>query len=77
MTTLIRLLGPDGTTIIDSLSGDYEDSFTIETFSDSSNQHFDAEPKNTKGFIIARVQTMDPKQPEKVRYTKLGFLLIL
>ena len=66
MTTLIRLFKSDGTSIVDSISGDYEDSFTIETFLDSANAHFDMEPKLTKGFIIARVQTMDPKQPDKV-----------
>ena len=76
MTTLIRLLSPDNTTVVDSLSGDYEDSFTIESFSDSIKEHYDADPKNTKGFIIARVQTMDPKQPDKV-IVLIGILLLL
>jgi hypothetical protein len=66
MSTIIRLLNAEGKEVHDSISGDYEDSFCLETFEDLMNMHFNAEPKNTKGFIIARVQTLDPKQPDKV-----------
>ncbi|KAJ2991827.1 hypothetical protein HDV02_003472 [Globomyces sp. JEL0801] len=65
MVAIIRLLDTDGVSVQDSISGDYEDSFCLETFEDLCKMHFDADPKNTKGFIIARVQTWDPKQPGK------------
>ena len=65
-TTIIRLLDKDGKEVQDSISGEYEDSFCLETFEDLCKAHFEAEPVNTKGFIVARVQTVDPKQPEKV-----------
>ncbi|KAJ3259585.1 hypothetical protein HK103_002139 [Boothiomyces macroporosus] len=66
---IIRLWDSQGKEIIDSVSGDYEDSFTLDTFADLCQMHLDSEPKNRKGFIIARVQTWDPKQPEKVFYS--------
>ena len=50
----------------DVISGDLEDSFTLETFEFYCNAFADAEPKNSKQFIIARVQTHDPKMPDKV-----------
>lgn len=68
MGTIIRLFDSTGKTIEDSLSGDYEDSFCLETFEDMCKTHFNADPKNTKGLIIARVQTLDPKQPDKVSF---------
>ena len=49
-------------TQIDSLSTDYEDSFTLDTF----GELIDSFHKSKKMFIIARVQTCDPKQPDKV-----------
>ena len=55
-----------GANMLDSISGEYEDSFSLETFEDLCKAHFEEEPVNTKGFIVARVQTWDPKQPEKV-----------
>jgi hypothetical protein len=70
MGTIIRLLDANATEVQDSISGDYEDSFCLETFEDLCNLHFNADPKNTKGFIIARVQTLDPKQPDKVIWSK-------
>ncbi|KAJ3259584.1 hypothetical protein HK103_002138 [Boothiomyces macroporosus] len=65
MGVIIRLLEGDAQEVTDSISGDYEDSFCLETFEDLVQMHFNAEPKNTKGFIIARVQTLDPKMPGK------------
>ena len=77
MSTIIRLLDANGTVVQDSISADYEDSFCLETFEDLCDSHFDAEPKNTKGFIIARVQTLDPKQPDKVMLFDPDVLFIL
>jgi hypothetical protein len=74
MTSIIRLLDAEGKTVHDSISGDYEDSFTLDSFAYSCKMHFDCDPKNTRGFIIARVQTLDPKQPEKVYLFNLGLL---
>lgn len=68
MGVIIRLLNAEGKKVIDSISGDYEDSFSLETFEDLCQVHFELEPKNTKGFIIARVKTLDPKQPEAVKF---------
>lgn len=65
--SFIRLLDSKGEKILDSVAADYEDSFTLETFGDLSESHESTEPVGTKHFIIARVQTWDPKQPEKVR----------
>jgi hypothetical protein len=69
MGVIIRLLDAEGNQVIDSISGDYEDSFSLETFEDLCQVHFDLDPKNTKGFIIARVKTLDPKQPEMNFYS--------
>jgi hypothetical protein len=66
MTVVIRLLDSSGQELLDSISGDYEDSFCLETFEDLAKSYANSEPKNTKGFILARVQTVDPKQPGKV-----------
>lgn len=66
-TTIIRLMDSTGKIVQDSLSGEYEDSFCLETFEDLCKAHFAVLPVNSKGFIIARVQTVDPKQPEKAR----------
>ena len=63
--TVIRLLDAEGKEVQDSISGEYEDSFSLETFEDLCKAHFAAQP--TKCFIIARVQTVDPKQPSKVK----------
>lgn len=62
MGGLIRLYDSIGQDLIDSVSGDYEDSFTLETFDDMCNEYANL----GKSFIIARVQTIDSKQPEKV-----------
>jgi hypothetical protein len=64
MTIQIRLLDSTGTQLLDSISGDYEDSFCLETFEDLSRLYMERD--SSKGFIIARVQTVDPKQPGKV-----------
>lgn len=69
MATIIRLLDATGGEVQDSISGEYEDSFSLDTFNDLCKAHFAAEPTNTKGFVIARVQTVDPKQPDKEFYS--------
>ncbi|KAJ3274818.1 hypothetical protein HDV01_002022 [Terramyces sp. JEL0728] len=66
---IIRLWDSQGKEIIDSVSGEYEDSFTLDSFADLCQMHLDSEPKNRKGYIIARVQTWDPKQPDKIFYS--------
>ncbi|KAI8819595.1 uncharacterized protein EV422DRAFT_507240 [Fimicolochytrium jonesii] len=66
---IIRLLDTSGTTVLDSVSTEYEDSFTLETFGDSIEAHYECEPKGSKSFIIARTQTWDVKQPGKVFYS--------
>jgi hypothetical protein len=75
MTILIRLLDSKGSDLLDCISGDYEDSFCLESFEDLSRLYADADAN--KGFIIARVQTVDPKQPGKVGESELGILFVL
>ncbi|KAJ3088877.1 hypothetical protein HK102_007726 [Quaeritorhiza haematococci] len=69
MGTFIRLLDSSGTKVLDSVSGEYEDSFCLETFADLARMHYEAPPPGTKCSIIARVQTWDPKQPERAYYS--------
>ncbi|KAI8894279.1 hypothetical protein BC833DRAFT_605471 [Globomyces pollinis-pini] len=69
MQLIIRLLDSHASDMIDSVASDYEDSFSLDSFGDSCLAHFDSEPKHMKGFIIARVQTLDPKQPDKAFYS--------
>jgi len=66
---VIRLLNSSGTTVMDSVSVEYEDSFCLDTFGELIEQHQNSEPKGTKNFIIARVQTWDHKQPDKAYYS--------
>ncbi|KAI9346914.1 hypothetical protein BDR26DRAFT_799832 [Obelidium mucronatum] len=61
---VIRLLDSKGERVLDSVSAEYEDSFCLETFGDLIAAHDDCEPKGTRSFIIARVQTWDHKQPD-------------
>ncbi|KAJ3107180.1 hypothetical protein HDU97_004600 [Phlyctochytrium planicorne] len=69
MSEAIRLLDSTGTKVLDSVSTEYEDSFCLESFGDLVSYHAESEPKGSKAFIIARVQTWDPKQPEKAFYS--------
>ncbi|KAI8833109.1 hypothetical protein BJ741DRAFT_612899 [Chytriomyces cf. hyalinus JEL632] len=66
---VISLLDSIGDRILDSVSADYEDSFCLDTFAELIAAHDAAEPKGTKCFIIARVQTWDHKQPDKAFYS--------
>jgi len=66
---VIRLLNSSGTAVMDSVSVEYEDSFCLDTFGELIEQHQSSEPKGTKNFIIARVQTWDHKQPDKAYYS--------
>ncbi len=63
---IIRLLDKDQHTLIDSLSTEYEDSFSLDSFLDLIQMYAKSDEKS---FIIARVQTLDPKQPEKAFYS--------
>ncbi|KAI8834298.1 hypothetical protein BC829DRAFT_70821 [Chytridium lagenaria] len=58
-----------GSRVLDSVSTEYEDSFCLESFGDLITYHAESEPKGEKAFIIARVQTWDPKQPDKAFYS--------
>ncbi|KAJ3415209.1 hypothetical protein HDV05_005349 [Chytridiales sp. JEL 0842] len=69
MSAVIRLLDSAGKKVLDSVSCDYEDSFSLDSFGELINMHQDAEPKGTKSFIIARVQTWDHKQPDKAFFS--------
>jgi hypothetical protein len=51
--------------IVDSVSLSYEDSFTLDTFEDMIK----ASHAVDKSFILARVATADPKQPDKSFYS--------
>jgi hypothetical protein len=66
---VIRLMNSSGTAVMDSVSVEYEDSFCLDTFGELIEQHQNSEPKGTKNFIIARVQTWDHKQPDKAYYS--------
>jgi hypothetical protein len=61
MSKIIKFFDPQKE-LIDSVNAEYEDSFCLETFSDLISSHEEL----GKSFVIARVQTCDPKQPEKV-----------
>ncbi|KAJ3027705.1 UNVERIFIED_CONTAM: hypothetical protein HDU68_003292 [Siphonaria sp. JEL0065] len=61
---VIRLLDSKGDRVLDSVAAEYEDSFCLETFGDLIASHDACEPKGTRSFIIARVQTWDHKQPD-------------
>ncbi|KAJ3329970.1 hypothetical protein HDU76_006735 [Blyttiomyces sp. JEL0837] len=69
MAEVIRLLDSSGTRVLDSVSAEYEDSFCLDEFGDLIKMHAEVEPKGTKCFIIARVQTWDHKQPDKAFYS--------
>jgi hypothetical protein len=66
---VIKLFDSTGNVLIDSVSAEYEDSFCLDSFGDLIAQHSETEPIGTKSFIIARVQTWDPKQPEKAFFS--------
>ncbi|RKO88185.1 hypothetical protein BDK51DRAFT_34766 [Blyttiomyces helicus] len=66
---VIRLLDSSGTTVMDSISAEYEDSFCLDTFGELVKQHGEAEPRGQKAFILARVQTWDHKQPDRAFYS--------
>lgn len=65
----IRLMDATGTVVLDSVATEYEDSFCLETFGELCGAAIEFEPRGSKHFIIARVQTWDPKQPEKSFYS--------
>jgi hypothetical protein len=65
MAKFIRLFDASQTTVLDSISVEYEDSFCLETF----GTLIEVAESTKKHFIIARVQTADPKQPEKTFYS--------
>jgi hypothetical protein len=65
---IIYLLDQPGKTLIDSISGEYEDSFCLESFQDLAKAYSEVEPIDSKSLIIARVASGDPKQPTKVAY---------
>ena len=50
---------------LDVLKADFEDCFTLETMYDN----IVAYREDNKQFIIAQIQTWDPKQPERVFYS--------
>jgi len=64
-TSFIQLRDSSGSKILDSVQADYEDSFSLESFADT----IAAYRKQEKQFIIARIQTYDPKMPEKAFYS--------
>ena len=76
MAEIIKLVAQDGS-LIDSVSTEYEDSFSLESFGDLIKMHAKTEPIGTKACIIARVQTFDPKQPGKVISFDAGILFLL
>jgi hypothetical protein len=55
-----------GKELLDSVSTEYEDSFSLEEFGDLCKTYQTAEPAGSKSFIIARVETRDLRQPDKV-----------
>ncbi|RKO95059.1 hypothetical protein CAUPRSCDRAFT_9412, partial [Caulochytrium protostelioides] len=65
----ILLLDSGGVNVLDSVATDYEDSFCLDTLGDLALAHDATEPAGTKSFILARVQTWDPRQPDKAYYS--------
>ncbi|KAI8607134.1 hypothetical protein BC830DRAFT_1175655, partial [Chytriomyces sp. MP71] len=66
---IIKLLDSTGERVLDSVSAEYEDSFSLESFADLISAHENANPAGTRAFIIARVQTWDHKHPERAYYS--------
>ena len=53
--------------MLDSLSGEYEDSFSLDSFKELlDNFQSNSTAEEPKHFIIARVQTKDISNPDKV-----------
>ncbi|KAJ3183109.1 hypothetical protein HDU87_007531 [Geranomyces variabilis] len=69
MPDVIRLFDSSGTTAVDSVSVDYEDSFCLDSFNELIQAHYTCEPNGSRSFIIARVQSWDLKQPGKAFYS--------
>jgi hypothetical protein len=75
----IRLLDSNREAVIDSIDLEYEDSFCLDTFGDLAQAFYDFEFESEdgksnrgvgeSGFIIARCQTWDHKQPGKMFFS--------
>jgi hypothetical protein len=65
MAQVISLYSDAGV-LEDTISADYEDALCLETLGNLAKDHQNSDPKGTKSLIIARIQTCDPKQPNKV-----------
>jgi hypothetical protein len=78
----IRLLDSTRQNVIDSIDLEYEDSFCLETFGDLAQSFHEFESEDCKrlkgecGFIIARCQTWDHKQPGKRFYSYYNAFLL-
>ncbi|KAI8612420.1 hypothetical protein BC830DRAFT_562341 [Chytriomyces sp. MP71] len=66
---IIKLLDSTGERVLDSVSAEYEDSFSLDSFADLISAHENANPPGTRAFIIARVQTWDHKHPDRAYYS--------
>lgn len=76
MAQVIQLYDSEGLKVLDSVSLEYEDSFSLESFKDLNDSFYSIEPVGTKCLIIARVQTWDPKQPDKSFYSYYNAFLL-
>jgi hypothetical protein len=70
---IIKLLDSTGLQLLDSVACEYEDSFGLEDFGSLTETFV----KQDKQFVIARVRTVDPKQPDKVRWHAQHALLAM
>ena len=79
MSCIIRLLDARKIELLDSLSGDYEDSFSLDSFKELCDAFATASNEtDQKHFIIARVQTKDISNPDKVNLKlNLGIFFVL
>lgn len=72
MSSVIRLLDSSGSKLLDCVSGEYEDTFTLESFEELVESYKEVGPGPTglpRSFIIARVQTWDANQPDREFYS--------
>ena len=74
----INFYDSDNVTLLDSISAEYEDTFSLDAFSDIIEAYVEFNkaakdeapaPGIQKSFIIARIQTADIKQPNKCFYS--------
>jgi hypothetical protein len=74
-TSIIRLYDTDGEKLIDSISGEYEDAFSFETFEHIIEAHKNAPLKTPDGDIVSNPVYGDYKLPDNCTQTKKNAII--